>query len=208
MFKIILPKSIKYFLPYTIVIPEKYIVNKSFSSNPQMGCVFSSSATGQMTKLTCNNPRASVLFDGVIPSVSDNSEWEKQLLRLRNDFTITFNFGNMTSVIISVIEIVFYNCPSRNTGAAAFTIRNNGPSRIAAIGNTNGESSCDHLIKICFTPTLQLSTVSLLQSVQPLADIYLAEIIFHNNTRVCNEAVSIVRSTRQHNTTLAGEFNN
>ena len=169
-----------------------------------MGCgVFTSS---RVSKLTCNNPSASVLFDGVIPSVIDNTEWERQLLRLRNNSTITFNFGSMTSVAISVIEIVFYNCPLRNTGAAAFVIRT--VNQIAAIGNTNGVSSCDHLIKICFSPTLQLSTVLSLQSIHPLVDIYLAEMIFHNNTEVCNEAVSIVRSTRQHYTTLAGKFNN
>ena len=172
-----------------------------------MGCVFSSSSTSQMTTLTCNNPRASVLFDGVIPSVSDNSEWGSQLLRLRNDSTITFNFGSMTSVIISVIEIVFYNCPSRNTGASGFTISTG--NHIAAIGNTNEVSSCDHLIKICFSPTLQLSTVLSLQSFHSLADVYLAEIIFHKNTtRECNEAVPLVRSTRGHYITLAGEFNN
>ena len=179
-----------------------------------MGCnvITTISESVQMTTLTCNDPSASVLFDGVIPSVSDNSEWEKQLLRLRNDSTITFNFGSMTSVIISVIEVVFYNCPSRNTGAAAFTIRNSGQSHISAIGNTNGVSSCDHLIKICFHPALQLLTVFSLQSLHPLADVYLAETIFHDNTsRECNEAVSIVRSTNNSNrldyTTLAGKLN-
>ena len=161
-----------------------------------MGCdVLSSSSTNQITKLTCNNPTASVLFDGIIPSVSDNSEWEKQLLRLRNDSTITFTFGNMTSVIISAIAVVFYNCPSRNTGARAFTFRTE-MDHAAGIGNTNGVSSCDYLIKICFSPTLQLfSTVLSLQSLRPLADVYLAEIIFHNSSRECHEAVSIVRST-------------
>ena len=167
-----------------------------------MGCILSSSSTNQMTKLTCNNPSASVLFDGVIPSVSENSEWEKQLLRLRNDSTITFNFIMMNSVTISLFQIVFYNCPSRNTGAFGFTISTE--NHIAAVGNTNEVSSCDYLIKICFSSTLQLSTVLSLQSVHSLADIYLAEIVFHNNTRVCNEAVSIVRSTRGHYITLAG----
>ena len=161
-----------------------------------MSCgVFSSNSTDQMMHVTCNDPSASVLFDGVIPSASDDSEWERQLLRLRNVSTITFNFGRMTSVTISVIEVVFYNCPSRNTGAAAFIIRNE-KNRTAGIGNTNGVSSCDHLIKICFSPPLELlSTVLSLQSFHPLADVYLAEIIFHNSSRECHEAVSIVRST-------------
>ena len=171
-----------------------------------MGCVLSSISTNQITILTCNNPSVSVLFDGVIPSVSENSEWKRQVLRLRNDSTITFNFIMMDSVTISLFEIVFYNCPSRNTGASGFTITTE--NHIAAIGSTDRVSSCDHLIKICFFPALELSTVLSLQSIHPLADIYLAEIVFHDNTRVCNEAVSIVRSTRQHYTTLAGKFNN
>ena len=159
-----------------------------------MGCGLSSSSTSQMTTLTCNDPRASVLFDGVIPSVSDNSEWERQVLRLRNDSTITFNFIMMDSVTISLFEIVFYNCPSRNTGASGFTIATE--NHISAIGNTDRKSSCDHLIKICFSPTLGLSTDLSLKSIQPLADIYLAEIVFHDNTtRECNETISIVRST-------------
>ena len=161
-----------------------------------MGCdVMSTRATDQVTNLTCNNPSASVLFDGVIPSVSDNSEWERQLLRLRSDSTITFNFGSMTSVNISVIEIVYHNCPSRSTGTSGFSIRNIGQSFIAAVGNANRLHSCDHLIRICFSPTFDLLTSFLLQSVHPLADVYLAEITFRDNARKCNEPVSIVRST-------------
>ena len=90
--------------------------------------------------------------------MSDNSEWEKQLLRLRNDSTITFNFGSMISVTISGIEIVFYNCPSRNTGADAFSIRINGQSHIAAVGTANGVSSCDHL-KNLFLQLLNFSII-------------------------------------------------
>ena len=37
-----------------------------------MSCIIlSSGSTNQVTKLTCNDPSASVFFDGVIPSVSE-----------------------------------------------------------------------------------------------------------------------------------------
>ena len=62
-------------------------------------------------------------------------------------------FGKMNPVNISLIEVVFYNCPSRNAGAAGFIIRNE-RKQIAAVGNTNGVSSCDHLIKFAFLQLL------------------------------------------------------
>ena len=166
-------------------------MNKSFSSNPTIGCDvnMSSSVSGQMI---CNNPSASVLFDGVIPT-SFNTMCNKQLLRLRNDFTIIFNFGKTNFFPKLDVEVVFYNCPSRNTGAGAFLIRIR-RSNVAGVGDSNGVHSCDHLIRICFSPTLELLTVFSLESLYPLADIYLAEIVFHNNTGGCNEGVSIVSS--------------
>ena len=73
-----------------------------FSSNPEMGCDvnMSSSAINQMTEHTCHNPRASILIDGVIPSVINinNTESNRQLLRLRHDSISIFNFGKMNHI--------------------------------------------------------------------------------------------------------------
>ena len=53
---------------------------------------------------------------------------------------------------------MFYNCPFRNTGADAFSIRINGQSHIAAVGTANGVSSCDHL-KNLFLQLLNFSII-------------------------------------------------
>ena len=93
-----------------MVIPENYVMNKMFSSNPEMGCDsnMSSSATNQMTEYTCHNPRASILFDGVIPSVINikNTECNRQLLRLRHDSISIFNFGKMNPVSIWLYIVI------------------------------------------------------------------------------------------------------
>jgi len=44
----------------------------------------------------------------------------------------------------STVEIFFYNCPSRNTGAVRFQVTFR--ASIVAVGKTKGIESCDHLI--------------------------------------------------------------
>jgi len=96
-------------------IPLRYTVNSQSSNNTQIesgGCSLVSTARINMKLLIiCNNPSSSVFFDGVIPSVSNNTDWESQVLRLRSYSTITFDMGNIK---VSTVEIVLYNSLSRN----------------------------------------------------------------------------------------------
>ncbi len=96
----------------------------------------------------CSTPRSSVLFDGVIPSLTgrnNNMCWASQLLVLNLSTTITFEFCDPSSGITS-FEIVMLNCPQENIGAA-------GRVKLQAGGNTTSipidHISCNHLLRAC-----------------------------------------------------------
>ncbi len=71
----------------------------------------------------CNSPQSSVLFDGVIPSLTgrnNNTCWASQLLVLGLGGTITFEFsppGSGTLNNIEAFEIIMLNCPQELMGA-------------------------------------------------------------------------------------------
>ena len=94
-----------------------------------------SSATGHCSSVSrnnhmslCTDPTSSVLFDGVIPTLTglDGDMWASQLLTLQKNTsgpTVTFNFtGTQDYVGLSGrLEVVMLNCPER--GISASTIR-------------------------------------------------------------------------------------
>ena len=148
------------------------------------GCTdVSTTTSNNMTSITCNNPNKSILFDGVVPSVS--TDRERQLLRLNSHSTITF----YVSSNISAFEIIFLNCPSSNTGTGSFVVRNE-RNRVAAVGRAV-IASCEHFLKVCVNATIPIMNEFKLQPGNPQTDIYIAEIVLYNN-RVCNKSNSLV----------------
>ncbi len=137
----------------------------------------------------CSTPRSSVLFDGVIPSLTgrnNNTCWASQLLVLNLSTTITFEFSDPSSGI-TALGIAMLNCPQENIGAA-------GRVKLQTEGETINipinHMSCNHLIRVCgifipittntFTLSFEVSTTSQF----PLA-YYIAEISFYDSTSDC-----------------------
>ncbi len=70
----------------------------------------------------CNTSRISVLFDGIIPTLTglDGDMWATQLLT-SHTFTsssITFNFNGIANYVgVGTIEVVMFSCSMRGIGA-------------------------------------------------------------------------------------------
>ena len=163
-------------------------MNGASTQIPQVGsggCTdVSTTRSNNMISITCNDPNESILFDGVVPS--DITDRERQLLRLNSHSTITF----YVSSNISTFEIIFLNCPSHNTGTDSFVVWNE-RNHVAALGLTNGTTSCEHFLKLCINAVITIMNEFTLQPANPQADIYIAEIVLYNNG-VCNTSNALV----------------
>ena len=153
-------------------------------------CYFVNTSKGQI----CNTPYTSVLFDGVIPSltgINNSMCWASQLLTLSGATTITFNFTQPTNAngteisftAIATIEIVMFNCPSRRVGADAILILNGTTNKIDVLTQITikQHTSCNSLVRICVDMPTSLNAIGL-GFLDPLYYIYLAEVIFYSNT--------------------------
>ena len=142
---------------------------------------------------TCNTPRNSILFDGVIPSltgINNSMCWASQLLVLQRTITITFTFTQPMDVNgtdirypgVGTIEIVMFNCPSRQVGAPAILILDGIANKITILRQITirQHTSCDSLVRICVHYTTGVRVIGL-AFVDPLNYIYLAEVTFYIN---------------------------
>ena len=182
-------------IPIHAVIPSSYITIDADTVS-----VSGSSATGHcssvnrsVSRLTCTDPTSSVLFDGVIPTLTglDGDMWASQLLTLQTtagtrtraivlfDFTDTAGYVGLSGRL----EVVMFNCLEK--GISASTIRvstssspsvNPTPLMVVNIGIT----SCDSLVRVCTQiPTTQPS-ITLEFVIGATSDmVYLAEVTFY-----------------------------
>ena len=153
-----------------------------------------SSATGHCSnvskngvKSTCTDPSSSVLFDGVIPTLTglDGDMWASQLLTLQKDTlgpTVTFDFtGTQDYVGLSGrLEVVMFNCPEKGISASTIRVLTSSPSVNPTpplmVVNIN-ITSCDSLVRVC-TPIMTVQPSIYLQF--PDSDmVYLAEVTFY-----------------------------
>ena len=157
--------------------------------------VSGSSATGHCSnvsntevKSTCTDPSSSVLFDGVIPTLTglDGDMWASQLLTLQKNTlgpTVTFNFtGTQDYVGLSGrLEVVMFNCPEREISASTIRVPISSspsvnPTPPLMVVNIN-ITSCDSLVRVC-TPIMTVQPSISLQF--PYSDmVYLAEVTFY-----------------------------
>ncbi len=139
----------------------------------------------------CTTPQSSVLFDGVIPSLTgrnNNMRWASQLLVLDIGGAITFEFsppGSGALNNITAFEIIMLNCPQELMGAPVSVSLEFGSS----VRNVRfDQTSCDHLIRVCdsFSP-ITANTITLLTLVPVTVNLpagyYLAEVTFYNTWR-------------------------
>ncbi len=178
--------------------PIKYRIEQS----PLMNYGSSQNGNCSNTSVTmdggqvCTTPQSSVLFDGVIPSLTGRNNstcWASQLLVLNLSTTITFEFSDPSSGI-KAFGIVMLNCDQENIGAAGKVMLQEEGGRTLRIAIDH--MSCNHLIRVCgifiaiTTNTITLSFEVSTTSQFPLA-YYIAEVSFYDYTLDCPSSGTI-----------------
>ena len=179
-------------------------VNVSVSGSSATGHCSNVSNAGAKS-ITCSDPTSSVLFDGVIPTLTglDGDMWASQLLTLQKNTlgpTVTFDFtGTQDYVGLSGrLEVVMFNCPEREISASTIRV----PISSSPSGNTTSFmvvnidiTSCDSLVRVC-TPIITVQPSIYLQF--PDSDmVYLAEVTFYaaSNASTCPPDTIIIITT-------------
>ena len=151
------------------------------------------------SKSTCSAPTSSVLFDGIIPTLTalDGNTWASQLMILQQPIAGPQNFGRYSmefrfasNPMVSRVEVTVFNCPEWGMGISYIEIivlrptdSNVALSREQAYTT---ESSCNSLITVCI-PTDTSSSLMRLEF-QPLNDdhIHIAEVAFYESSSPCS----------------------
>ena len=146
---------------------------------------------------TCIDPTSSVLFDGVIPTLTglDGNMWASQLLTLQRttstlatvliDFTDTSGYVGLSGRL----EVVMFNCPKK--GISAQTIRVSTSSSPSENQNelmdvNIGITSCDSLVRVCTPITTVQPSITLEFVIGTTSDmVYLAEVAFYPTSSAC-----------------------
>ena len=116
-----------------------------------------SSATGHCSSIednrertNCLDPASSVLFDGVIPTLTglDGDMWANQLLTLHSNSTtsIVFSFKNVGIPVVRRVKMVLFIC--EEWGISVESIKLVLPSD--SFGTIPTITSCDSLVRVCF----------------------------------------------------------
>ena len=159
------------------------------SGSSATGHCSSVSSTG--TASTCIDPTSSVLFDGVIPTLTglDGDMWASQLLTLQTTSTRTrviFDFTDTAGYVglSGRLEVVMFNCPDMGISAATIRVSTSSspsvnPTPIMAVNI--GITSCDSLVRVC-TPIFTTQPSILLEFVTGVTSdmVYLAEVTFYD----------------------------
>ena len=174
------------------IIPSSYI-----TIDAQTVPVSGSSATGHCSSIrstgaisTCTDPTSSVLFDGVIPTLTglDGDMWASQLLTLQRtssrvsvlfDFTDTAGYGGLSGRL----EVVMFNCPDMGISALAIIVSTSSsplnyttPLMVVNIDIT----SCDSLVTVCTQIATVQPSITLDFVISTTSDmVYLAEVTFY-----------------------------
>ena len=181
-------------IPIHVVTPSSYI-----TIDAQTVSVSGSSATGHCSStskngstLTCTNPTSSVLFDGVIPTltVQDGDMWASQLLTLQRtttstrafvlfDFTDTPNFVSLSGRL----EVVMFNCPEKEISASTIRVFTSSSPSMSSKPHMDvniGITSCDSLVRVCTPVDTVQPSITLDIVIGTSSDmVYLAEVTFY-----------------------------
>ena len=161
-----------------------------------------SSATGNcpdvpswLSLSTCSSPASSVLFDGVIPTLTalDGNTWARQLMILQRaifgsyySFNIISSFANARR--IRRVEVVLFNCPQWGTAVHSISLAflyQGYSSYSDRTFSTITVISCDSLVKVC----IPVDTTSVLTAVRLFFNsinmVHLAEVSFYKDSSPC-----------------------
>ena len=156
-----------------------------------------SSATGHCSSVsrrniltsTCIDPTSSVLFDGVIPTLTglDGEMWASQLLTFQHTTLtrVTFNFADTPRYVglSGRLEVVMFNCPEKGISTSTILISESasplGNRESLTVININ-ITSCDSLVRVCSSINATQPSIPLDFVVGTTSDmVYLAEVTFY-----------------------------
>ena len=152
-----------------------------------------SSATGNCSSIshgvvtsTCTDPTSSVLFDGVIPTLTglDGDMWASQLLTLQRPMP-SINIDITTP--LSRVEVTMFNCPEWRISVQSISLRDNDGIVIGSSGDLNSITSCDSLVRLC-VPATAINPLVVTAQFDLGTDsnwVHLAEVTFYNDNTTC-----------------------
>ena len=187
-----------FYCPLCIVIPSHFTF-----STLGVQAANGSSATGHCSDVTpnidssstCSPPASSVLFDGVIPTLTalDGNTWARQLMILqrpsfgRSSFSMGLSFANAW---IRRVEVVLFNCPqwgiAVNRISIGFLYLGNSYYTDYAYGSPT-VFSCDSLIKICIPLEISSAPTKIRLNFDTYYNykVHLAEVSFYEDSSPC-----------------------
>ena len=161
-----------------------------------------SSATGGCSSIqlnrdrrsTCLSPNSSVLFDGVIPTLTalDGNTWANQLMILYRPW---FGYNNFiidtatSGTTIGRVEVTIFNCPQWGTGVYRLTIQqyntiSSAYETIAAVHPS--VLSCDSLLRVCVMVNTSSTQLSLtFNRFRSIRYVHISEVAFYESSSPC-----------------------
>ena len=184
-------------IPIHAVIPSSYI-----TIDAQTVSVSGSSATGHCSSVnstgvtsTCTDPTSSVLFDGVIPTLTglDGDMWANQLLTLQTTATrplVLFDFTDSPGYVglSGRLEVVMFNCPEKGISASTIGVSTSSSPSVNPTPRNIGITSCDSLVRVCTPIATVQPSITLEFVIGTSSDmVYLAEVTFYaaSSTSTC-----------------------
>ena len=147
-----------------------------------------SSVSGNEDTSACINPTSSVLFDGVIPTLTrlNGDMWANQLFTLNGTgSTIEIAFAITISQLVRV-EVIMFNCPEWRISVQSISLRDNDGIVIGS-SDLNSITSCDSLMRLCVPATAINPLVVTVQFDLDTGSnwVHLAEVTFYDNSTTC-----------------------
>ena len=180
------------------VYPTQFAVpSEARSINGSSATGHCSTVTG--TTSTCEDPTSSVLFDGVIPTLTglDGDTWASQLLTLETGEStteISFDFTATTNhVRVERIEVVMFNCPEWEVSASTIIVSGadsmTDPMSQLYVYNTP-PTSCSSLVRVCMPVTTTRKVLALqFAAARDTNWVHLAEVTFYGGSASCQQDV-------------------
>ena len=182
-----------------------------------------SSATGHCSNVsstgfrsTCTDPTSSVLFDGVIPTLTglDGDMWASQLLTLQRAAstrsTVLFDFTDTAGYVglSGRLEVVMFNCPDMEISASTIRVSTSSspsvnPTQLMVVNI--GITSCNSLVRVCTPIATVQPSITLEFVIGPSSDmVYLAEVTFYptSSASTCPPEAIITRTTASPDTII------
>ena len=152
-----------------------------------------SSVNGSAATSACTAPTSSVLFDGVIPTLTglDGDMWASQLLTLKRKNSLksneaSFAFTQQATFQLVRVELVIFNCQEWGISVQSISLGYNG-TIIGSSGDLNSITSCDSLVRLCVLATAINPLVVRLQFDLNTGSnwTHLAEVTFYDDSTTC-----------------------